>query len=298
MAKTSSRTRYAILSCTLLGLVLAVSTCFAAGSKVAPSAPQGYCPGETYSDVCPDDWFYIYVMDLTGAGAVSGRADGTFGPDEQISRGQVMKVVVQAMGLIAALPASPSFADVPASHTFYQWIEIGAAKGLASGYACGGPGEPCDTQHRPYFRSGSSVTRGQLAKMLVISKQWTPLTTGTPTFRDVPAGSTFYGYVERVAANGVINGYPCGGLGEPCPGLYFRPSGTATRAQASKMISLARRDGRPIPTPTPRPAGSGACTIFPANNIWNRRVDALPVHPMSNAYIASIGTAGRLASLL
>ncbi|HYP20556.1 MAG TPA: hypothetical protein VEY08_10815 [Chloroflexia bacterium] len=56
------------------------------------------------------------------------------------------------------------------------------------------------------------------------------------------------------------------------------------------MVSLTRRDGRPIPTPTPRPTATGACTVFPANNIWNRRVDTLPVHPMSSAYIASIGS--------
>ena len=289
MARASHKTRFSVVSIILLGLTLAVGTCFATDTKVAPSAPQGYCPDQTYSDVCPEDWFYIYVMDLTDAGAVSGRPDGTFGPDAQISRGQVMKVVVQAMALSAPSPSSPTFADVPTSHTFYQWIEIGTAKGLASGYPCGGRGEACDSQHRPYFRSTSSVTRGQLAKMLVSAKQWTPLTPGTPTFRDVPEGSTFYGYVERVAANGIINGYPCGGPGEPCPGTYFRPSGTATRAQASKMISLTRRDGRPIPTPTPRPSESGACPMFPANNIWNRRVDTLPVHPMSNAYIASIG---------
>jgi hypothetical protein len=125
--------------------------------------------------------------------------------------------------------------------------------------------------------------------MLVTAKNWTPLTPAQPTFRDVPASSPFYGYVERVAANGVIGGYPCGGRGEACPGTYFRPSGTATRAQASKMVSLTRRDGRPIPTPTPRPTATGACTVFPANNIWNRRVDTLPLHPRSSAYIASIG---------
>lgn len=33
----------------------------------------------------------------------------------------------------------------------------------------------------------------------------------------------------------------------------------------------------------------GACTIFPADNPWNTDVSAYPVHPMSDAYIASIG---------
>ncbi|RPI88791.1 MAG: hypothetical protein EHM40_22110, partial [Chloroflexi bacterium] len=46
-------------------------------------------------------------------------------------------------------------------------------------------------------------------------------------------------------------------------------------------------------TLTPRmPSGSPVianCMIFPANNIWNGRVDSLPVHPLSEAWIESIG---------
>ena len=31
------------------------------------------------------------------------------------------------------------------------------------------------------------------------------------------------------------------------------------------------------------------CPVFPSNNIWNTRIDQLPLHPMSAQYIASIG---------
>ena len=33
----------------------------------------------------------------------------------------------------------------------------------------------------------------------------------------------------------------------------------------------------------------GECYIFPANNIWNTRIDSLPVHARSDAWIASVG---------
>jgi len=33
----------------------------------------------------------------------------------------------------------------------------------------------------------------------------------------------------------------------------------------------------------------GNCPIFPADNFWNARVDSLPVHPLSDAWIDSIG---------
>jgi len=38
----------------------------------------------------------------------------------------------------------------------------------------------------------------------------------------------------------------------------------------------------PIPPAIP-------CPIFPANNIWNADISVLPVHPLSDAYVASIG---------
>lgn len=39
----------------------------------------------------------------------------------------------------------------------------------------------------------------------------------------------------------------------------------------------------------PAAANIAGCPMFPTNNVWNTRVDSLPVHPMSSAYIASIG---------
>jgi hypothetical protein len=58
-------------------------------------------------------------------------------------------------------------------------------------------------------------------------------------FSDVPPGDWAYAYTATAAAHGVIAGYPCGGLTEPCdPQLrpYFRPFNNATRAQLCKML--------------------------------------------------------------
>ena len=37
----------------------------------------------------------------------------------------------------------------------------------------------------------------------------------------------------------MISGYACGGAGEPCPGLYYRPVAPVTRGQTAKFISNA-----------------------------------------------------------
>jgi hypothetical protein len=285
----------------VLALVLAVAVAFGMNASAAPPSSPENCPPVRFTDVCPGDTFYTYIMSLSDMGVVSGYADGTFRPNNNVTRGQMMKIVVAATGLNGTLPATPTFADVPDTHTFYTWIEIGVAHGVVSGYNCGGPFEACDPQSRPYFRPGANVTRGQLSKMITIAKGWEPLVPSTPTFNDVPADNPFFGYIERVSANGVVAGYDCGRPSEPCPGRYFRPVNDSTRGQASKMVWLAISG--PVPTPvntavptiqsTPEATATHIagqpCPVFPANNIWNRNISALPTHALSDNYINSIG---------
>jgi hypothetical protein len=229
-----------------------------------------------------------------------------------VTRGQVSKIVSESAQFADPVPsAQQTFEDVPPGSTFWVWIERLSVRGIIQGYPCGGPFEPCVApNNRPYFRPNNNVTRGQLAKIIAGAAGWGPLTPTVPTFRDVPPSSPFYGYVERVASNGIIAGYDCGASGEPCPGRYFRPSGSATRAQAAKMVELARPPRTPTPTVTgtpptatptrtrtstrtptrtPTTVAGGPCPVFPADNIWNRNIAALPTHTMSNAYMNSIG---------
>jgi hypothetical protein len=78
-----------------------------------------------------------------------------------------------------------------------------------------------------------------------VSRGWTVIVPVDPTFADMaynPSADSLYAYVETSASKGIINGYPCGGAGEPCDSQnrpYFRPSNNVTRAQLSKMIALA-----------------------------------------------------------
>ena len=47
----------------------------------------------------------------------------------------------------------------------------------------------------------------------------------------------------------------------------------------------------PAPDPTPKPA---PCSLFPSSNVWNRRVDDLPVASNSDAMIGAIGAGAAL----
>src|SRR5205823_1710939 len=112
----------------------------------------------------------LYMHCAAGHGIVSGYADGTFRPYADVTRGQVAKMVANSAGFGDAIPADrQSFADVPPSQPFWLWIERLYTHGAISGYTCGGSGEPCDDQHRPYFRPYNTATRGQTAKIVVIT---------------------------------------------------------------------------------------------------------------------------------
>ncbi|HEX2296644.1 MAG TPA: hypothetical protein VHN37_15230 [Actinomycetota bacterium] len=61
-----------------------------------------------------------------------------------------------------------------------------------------------------------------------------------------------------------------------------------TRLKILVAAVLAGASTVPVTTATPLPAAPD-CRIFPESNVWNRRVDRLPVHPRSRAIIRSIG---------
>ncbi len=84
------------------------------------------------------------------------------------------------------------------------------------------------------------MTRGQAAKIISSAAGYAETIPPTQqTFVDVPSGSTFWIYIERIALHNAISGYPCGGEGEPCPGTYFRPQNNVTRGQLAKIDATA-----------------------------------------------------------
>jgi hypothetical protein len=192
----------------------------------------------TFSDVPPTHTFYADIRCLACNGVLGGYADGTFRPQNNITRGQIAKVVSNAAGFSEPVTGQ-TYTDVPSTNTFYEWIERLTARGVMSGYPCGGVGEPCDSENRPYFRWGANATRGQLSKIVSNAAGFSEPVTGQ-TFTDVPPTNPFYTEIERLASRGIIGGYPCGGVGEPCDSEnrpYFRWANPVTRGQAAKIVA-------------------------------------------------------------
>jgi hypothetical protein len=194
--------------------------------------------GSRFSDVCPDHWAFPFVECMSQRGIISGYADGTFRPNNNVTRGQLSKIVSNAAGFNEAI-SGQTFEDVPPSSDFYLYVERMSSRGIIGGYPCGGVGEPCGAGNKPYFRLNAGATRGQIAKIVSNAKGYSD-TPGMQTFQDVSASSAFYLFVERLTSRGIMGGYPCGGTGEPCGTSnkpYFRPNNNATRGQVSKIVT-------------------------------------------------------------
>ncbi len=209
---------------------------------------------QTFEDVPPTNTFFTFVSCASNAGVISGYACGGPGepcvapdnrpyyrPNINVTRGQLSKIVA-SMGGVPKFPAEPgaeTFADVPSTNTFSTFIEELARRNVIGGYACGGPGEPCDSQNRPYFRPGANATRGQISKIVSNAVGLdTVIPVGKQTFADVPSTHTFSVFIERLYLKGAVNGYGCGGPDEPCDEVnrpYFRSGASTTRGQLAKI---------------------------------------------------------------
>ncbi|MDQ2809237.1 MAG: S-layer homology domain-containing protein [Chloroflexota bacterium] len=135
------------------------------------------------------------------------------------------------------------FSDVPPGSTFYSNIRCLTCQAIVGGYTDAGHcpnGAPC-------FQPGANVTRGQMSKFIAGSAGYTDvIPADRQTFGDVPPGSTFWLFIERAYAHGVIGGYTDAGH---CPNDVpcFQPGAAVTRGQTAKFVAGARGYSDPIP---------------------------------------------------
>ncbi|MDQ3930272.1 MAG: S-layer homology domain-containing protein [Chloroflexota bacterium] len=191
----------------------------ASSTPVQPSAtatqPASNCNIQ-FTDVPVGSTFYQYVQCLACRGILGGYADGTFRSNNDVTRGQLSKIVANAAGFTEPV-SGETFTDVPADSPFYAFIERMARRGIIGGYADGA------------FRPNNNATRGQISKIVANAAGYNEPVSGQ-TFTDVTPDSPFYVFIERMVGRDVIGGYADG---------TFRPNNNATRGQVAKIVSNA-----------------------------------------------------------
>ena len=181
-------------------------------------APYGV--GHKFTDT-GDYWAADYVDFLYNANITTGYSDGTFRPNQNITRAQFAVMLYRYLKLdesrysgvslpFADLNSIPEYA-IPAVKALYT-------EGVISG---------AEKNGRLYFNPNNALTRAQAAAMIGRT-QAKGYALADLTFTDsgkIPGYADYY--IRTMAAQGVINGYSDGS---------FKPHSNITRGQMAKIL--------------------------------------------------------------
>ena len=186
---------------------------------VTPSQPNSsQTIKETFSDIEGVDWAYEAITALNDKNIISGRGDNRFAPNDAITREEFAKIVVCALGLQNEQVTQNRFADASESAWYVNYINIAAAHGICSGV------------DENIFGVGRNISRQDMTVMLynaLVSRGKNPGGTELK-FDDAESISDY----ARTAVEAMYNEGIISGISD----TQFDPLGTATRAQAAKMV--------------------------------------------------------------
>lgn len=172
-------------------------------------------PVENYYSDIASNWAAEDINLLADLGVVTGKPDGTFRPDSEITRAEIVAILVRLYDLNSD---DMVLFDDTKDHWASGYISIAASLGYVNGF---------DAKH---FGPDDQLTREQMAVMTArIAELQEDTSGGNPVpFTDKDRISSWaLSAVTSVFQNGVISGYPDG---------TFRPSAKITRAEACHMI--------------------------------------------------------------
>lgn len=159
-------------------------------------------------------WAKDYVTKAVDRGYVSGYSDGTFRPNNSITRAEFCKMLNSALGISST--AQVSFTDLKSSQWYYTDVQKAVGAGYIGGYDDG------------TFKGDNKITRQEAA--VVMSR----IVTSPSKTRDL-SGLRDSSSIASWAKNGVkivySKGYMVGDNNR-----RFNPSGNLTRAESVKII--------------------------------------------------------------
>ena len=114
-------------------------------------------PAFAYPDVTQDHWAAKQIEILTEKGVIVGYPDGTFKPDDNVSRAEFASMAIKALGQEHTTVAQPvAFTDIDTSFWAYDAIQKALYFDLIS----------CPPQGQP-FRPDDTVTRAESISVAV-----------------------------------------------------------------------------------------------------------------------------------
>lgn len=185
--------------------------------STVPTTPQQ--PTDLpFTDVQAGAWYADAVKYVFDQGLMSGMSAQEFGPDGQVTRGQVVTILWRLAG--SPTVSGKTFPDVSASAWYADAVAWASANGVVSGYENGG------------FGPGDPVTREQLAAILYRYAQLSG--------KDTDQTADLSGYTDSVTISAwapqALKWAVGSGLISGTGTHTLSPRGTATRAQIAVIL--------------------------------------------------------------
>jgi hypothetical protein len=182
-----------------------------------PSPSPDVKPETVFSDLDTDaPWAKTAVENLYRRGIISGRGEGIFDPNADITREEFAKIIVLAAGL--EITGEPSgFSDVPSGSWAEPYIAAAKNSGIING------------KSEDEFGSGQNITREEMAAMVyrMIVRTGFSGEKGSLDFVDAEDISGYAIEAALYLSNArIINGMDG----------RFEPKSNSTRAQASQIV--------------------------------------------------------------
>ncbi len=185
-----------------------------AGMAATSEEPTASEQTKTFSDLPSSHWAFDAVQKLVSKGILNGYGDGSFAPDQAVSRAELVKMICLAANLKGT---GQTFDDVNTNDWYYSYISASAANGIVSG---------ADGKFRPndlIKREDAALILYRVAKML--NTEFSETETTVTDFDSVSAYAKEA--VSALSGAGIITGYDDGS---------FKPAGHLTRAQAAVIL--------------------------------------------------------------
>ncbi|MEG0386336.1 MAG: S-layer homology domain-containing protein, partial [Solibacillus sp.] len=148
----------------------------------------------TFSDLNPNADYYQPVIDLSKRNIAKGYSDGTYRPNEAITRGDAARMIAMSIKINTKNPRNPKFKDVQMSNPNYKYIAALADAGIINGFP--------DNTYKP----NEYITRSQMAKILTLGYKFGVSTKLTNTFQDVPASNPNAYFIQTLVDIDITKG--------------------------------------------------------------------------------------------
>ncbi|WOC75621.1 S-layer homology domain-containing protein [Intestinibacillus sp. NTUH-41-i26] len=149
---------------------------------------QSHSQSPSFPDVAADAWYHEAVVTLAAKGIITGYEDGTFRPEQPITRSEF--AAIAARFARASTDKALTFPDVPADAWYRGAVQTAVSYGWINGYE--------DGTFRPEQPIGRAETAAIINRMLARIADRSAVDNGAGTrFPDVPASHwAFYDVVE------------------------------------------------------------------------------------------------------